>query len=402
MNMKSILLIVTLCSRLLSFGQNLVPNSGFDNFSSCPTGISEAYKLDDWFYVTHHFGTPDLYTTCGAATVTVPTNASGTQNPRSGNAYAGLVVYASIWSPNWREYLQVKLTSPLVAGESYNVSAWVNLRDDIGKTCDGFGFHLTASVLTSALTSNALSIVPSLDNTTTINNTADWVQIGGVYIASGGEEYLTIGNFRDDANTNNNGFFGHSYIFVEDVSVTAASALPIELTDFDADCQENQPTLTWTTSSEINNDYFTIERSDDAEIYESIGTVAGNGNSNIMNYYTWSDDNPLDGMVYYRLKQTDFDGASKYYGVKTVTCKPPINMGIYPNPFENKFTVELSENTIYPIKIEVIDFLGRKVYAQQVETTVTEIELNNLPLGTYFIRTVSETSQVVERIVKTT
>ena len=399
--MKSILLILTIFISLLSFGQNLVPNPGFDNFSSCPTGLNEAYKLDDWFYVTNHFGTPDLYATCGPAAVGVPASTGGTQNPRSGTAYAGFVVYASMWSPNWREYLQVKLTSPLVAGESYDISAWVNLRDDIFKTCDGFGFHFTTSILTSASTSSALSIPPSLDNTTTINSTVGWAQIGGVYIATGGEEYLTIGNFRDDANTNNNGFFGQSFIFVEDVSVTVISPLPVELNDFSVDCQENQPNLTWTTSSEINNDYFTIERSSDTENYESVGIIAGHGNSNVVNNYTWSDDNPLDGTVYYRLKQTDFNGASEYHSVKTAVCYQLNNVSIYPNPFENRFAVELSENTVYPITTEVIDYLGRKVYVQQVEKMVTEIELSNLPAGTYFIRAFNEITQVVERIVKT-
>ncbi|MDG1475829.1 MAG: T9SS type A sorting domain-containing protein [Vicingaceae bacterium] len=400
--MKSILIIAISFSSIFSFGQtNLIPNPGFDNFASCPTNIHQAYLLDDWFYVPSHFGTPDLYATCGAAVVSVPTHTTGTQNPRSGTAYAGLVVYPSSSSPNYREYLQVKLTSPLVAGESYDVSAWVNLRDNILKTCDGFGFHLTTSIISNGSTSSAFSISPSLDNTTTIDNQADWVQIGGVYIATGGEEYLTIGNFRDDANTNHNFFFGSSYIFVEDVSVALATPLPVKLTYFDANCQNDNPKLSWVTSSEINNDYFTIEKSDDAVNFEAIATVEGNGNSSIINNYTWTDDSPINGTIYYRLKQTDFNGAFEYLGIRTVTCEQATDISIYPNPFENSFTVQLSDNTTYPITIEVIDYLGRKVYEQQVETTITEIELNNLPAGTYFIRTFNETTQVVERIVKT-
>ena len=183
-------------------------------------------------------------------------------------------------------------------------------------------------------------------------------------------------------------------------SFNSATPLPVDLLSFEAECNDNNVALNWSTASEINNDYFTIERSTDAANFETVGTVNGNGNSNTMISYTWSDDSPLSGTAYYRLKQTDFNGAFEYHGVRAVTCKQINGISIYPNPFENSFTVQLSENTTYPITVEIIDYLGRNIHSQVIQSVTTKIALNELAKGTYFIKVFNETTRVVERIVK--
>ena len=188
--------------------------------------------------------------------------------------------------------------------------------------------------------------------------------------------------------------------YITVASINALTPLPVEIINFDAKCQNETPKLSWTTASEINNDYFTIERSSDAINFEAIATVNGNGNISTQLNYSWTDNNALNGTVYYRLKQTDFNGAFEYHGIRTVTCEKATEISIYPNPFESSFTVQLSENTSYPITVEVIDYLGRKVHSEIIENNATEIELNELPTGTYFVKVVNETTQTVERMVK--
>ncbi|PCI98151.1 MAG: hypothetical protein COB15_06550 [Flavobacteriales bacterium] len=179
------------------------------------------------------------------------------------------------------------------------------------------------------------------------------------------------------------------------------TVLPVELSQFDVSCQNDNTELNWSTSSEINNDYFTVERSTDAINFETIGTVNGSGNSSTMHNYFWSDDNPINGTAYYRLKQTDFNGAFEYHEVTAVKCSRGTYISIYPNPFENGFTISLSENTSYPTTVEVMDYLGRKVYTQIIENATTEIILEDkVSPGTYFVKVFNETTQVVERIVK--
>ena len=177
--------------------------------------------------------------------------------------------------------------------------------------------------------------------------------------------------------------------------------LPIELTHFDAGCQNDNPELSWSTASEINNDYFTIERSTDAINFEPVGTINGHGNSNTTLNYMWTDDNPFSGTTYYRLKQTDFNGAFEYHGVRSVSCEQTSEISIYPNPFQKSFTVQLSENTTYPITVEVIDYLGRTIHTKVIESTTSEIVLDdNISKGTYFVRVFNETTHIIERIVK--
>ncbi|MDG1475608.1 MAG: BNR-repeat neuraminidase N-terminal domain-containing protein, partial [Vicingaceae bacterium] len=93
----------------------------------------------------------------------------------------------------------------------------------------------------------------------------------------------------------------------------ALHLLPIELLSYSVACTGNTVQLDWITASELNNDYFTIERSVDAINFEAIATVDGSGNSSSIHNYSWSDDNPINGTVYYRLKQTDFNGAFEYH-----------------------------------------------------------------------------------------
>ena len=95
-------------------------------------------------------------------------------------------------------------------------------------------------------------------------------------------------------------------------------ALPIELLYFNADKYDRYNHLTWSTLSEHNNDYFSIEKTSDGFIYYDISTINGNGNSNNQLYYEYDDYDVDENINYYRLKQTDFDGKFKYSDVISV------------------------------------------------------------------------------------
>jgi len=101
-------------------------------------------------------------------------------------------------------------------------------------------------------------------------------------------------------------------------SSTPNNPLPIDLIDFKADAREKHVDLTWRTANEINNDYFTLERSQDGLSFEELAEIDGAGNSNIELSYSYQDKNPYYGVSYYRLKQTDFDGSVSYSSVERV------------------------------------------------------------------------------------
>src|SRR5262249_37584395 len=98
-----------------------------------------------------------------------------------------------------------------------------------------------------------------------------------------------------------------------------STPLPVELTEFHVYASGETNQVQWTTATEINNHYFTLERSTTLADFHSIVTVEGAGNSSIARNYAWTDDAPAAGTSYYRLVQTDFDGTEKIFGPVSVS-----------------------------------------------------------------------------------
>ncbi|NJN41966.1 MAG: T9SS type A sorting domain-containing protein [Flammeovirgaceae bacterium] len=171
------------------------------------------------------------------------------------------------------------------------------------------------------------------------------------------------------------------------------SPLPIELVEFNALVEKDKVRLNWVTSSELNNDFFTIERTQNIEDFQSILTLTGKGTTQLTSYYTAFDDRPFSGKSYYRLKQTDFDGTYSYSDVVMVEY---VDSGeqllIYPNPSVNKkFTVEV--NNLKPfeeIYIGIVDMRGTIINGS-VHTASSggfvqaEIDLEGIAAGLYFV-----------------
>jgi hypothetical protein len=101
----------------------------------------------------------------------------------------------------------------------------------------------------------------------------------------------------------------------------SANLLPVEMISFTGGCEGESTTLHWTTATEVNNDYFLLERSKDGQAFETVTTIRGNGNSSQAIDYSAVDPKPFDGITYYRIKQVDYDGHYEYFGpVKVRSC----------------------------------------------------------------------------------
>ncbi|MFO0435222.1 MAG: arabinofuranosidase catalytic domain-containing protein [Sphingobacteriaceae bacterium] len=161
-----------------------------------------------------------------------------------------------------------------------------------------------------------------------------------------------------------------------------ASPLPVELISFKAEVCENNVCLNWKTASELNNDYFSVERSGDAVNWNELKRVKGAGNSQRTLDYSTMDYEPLPGISYYRLKQTDYDRNFKYSKIESVVFANTSNVGIYPNP--NNGALNLNNCKAYD-KLTITDVLGRKVYSAEVQKDSMQLDLNMLDNGSYFI-----------------
>ena len=165
--------------------------------------------------------------------------------------------------------------------------------------------------------------------------------------------------------------------------------LPIELISFTATKNENVVDLKWVTASEINNDYFTVERSSDGINFEPILTQNGAGNSSSILNYSDVDRNPINGVSYYRLKQTDYDGKYEYSDVISISFSNENEFLIYPNPSNGNFYISNNDSNG---QLTVYDASGKIVYSKNITNTTEAIELQNVSPGLYVVEFKSSTN----------
>lgn len=177
---------------------------------------------------------------------------------------------------------------------------------------------------------------------------------------------------------------------------TAQTPLPIELIDFSAKQVDNKYVqFDWQTSSETNNDYFTIERSENGQEWIEIKDIQGAGNSSSLLRYSTVDSKPVSGISYYRLKQTDFDGQFEYSEIRSVEIKNR-EIHLYPNPTERQMVITGDKRELEGLGL--YDVLGQDVtvlikYIQRGESILI-IDLSDLSDGTYYLKTKTTTNKV--------
>ena len=226
---KFIVTVILLFICFFSKAQNLVPNNGFDTYTTCPNASSQFNLTPPWGVVNNVSGTPDYMNTCFfAGNQGVPTNFYGYQQAVSNSGYYGLITYYA--SQEIREYLTVPLSSPLVGGTTYTIGFHVSLSDNFKYATDHFGAYLSIGAITGFGNYLSLPFNPQIDNFSgnIITDTTNWTLISGTYTATGGEDYLTIGNFHNDPNTlvsnvNPSSLLDWAYYYVDEVFVISIS-----------------------------------------------------------------------------------------------------------------------------------------------------------------------------------
>ncbi|HKR07107.1 MAG TPA: T9SS type A sorting domain-containing protein [Bacteroidia bacterium] len=172
---------------------------------------------------------------------------------------------------------------------------------------------------------------------------------------------------------------------------TEDSPLPIELISFTATVIDNKEILCkWITATEINNDYFTVERSRDGNEFEEAGKMDGAGNSTSVLNYSLTDYTPYKGISYYRLKQTDFNGDYSYSQVVAVKIfEDASDILIYPNPSNGIFNI-IKNNMDVPVELFMYDMEGRLVWKNRLTDGSMQIDIRNFGKGVYNLQSAAE------------
>ncbi|MBS1617562.1 MAG: SprB repeat-containing protein, partial [Bacteroidetes bacterium] len=233
-------LLIICCFHAELRAQNLVLNPSFETTSSCPVGISQFNLATNWNSTNtgaDSCSSPDLYAGCAPAIggANSPNGLLGYQASRTGTHHAGIIlsegfVGCTHLNDNYREYIEGQTSAPLVAGQKYLVRFYVSLPEGVmwGSNSIGVYFSNTQYLHNACPSNQLIPVTPQLNMCgPAIMDTLRWIPIQWIYTAAGGEQYFTIGNFKNDNNTNYvslncNTFNPYIYYYIDDVNISIA------------------------------------------------------------------------------------------------------------------------------------------------------------------------------------
>jgi hypothetical protein len=174
------------------------------------------------------------------------------------------------------------------------------------------------------------------------------------------------------------------------VAIISANPLPVRLTSFKAQWQQDDAYLWWNVDMEDNNDRFEIERSTNGATFATVGAVVSLGNTNSPRRYEFTDQNVAGNIVYYRLKQVDKDGKFTHSAIVILKRdQPQFSISVYPNPTKGTFTLQVN-GAPGQLRYQVYNLKGQLLLANPIISTNTLISLDKWPSGTYFVAVTKE------------
>ncbi|MFH2095810.1 MAG: PKD domain-containing protein [Bacteroidota bacterium] len=258
--MKSnfLVIIAILFSFLISYSQNVIVNPGFETNTGVPTGPGQWAKATSWSNVNGFVGfswpyaSPDYLHTAGSGGAQLPASVFATVSPYSGSAIMGMCIYHAT-TADFREYIMQHLATPMVVGNTYTISFYVTNGVSNGSYggmgMDGPQVYLSVGAPTQ-VDHETIAAVPQFSPGSTFYSTS-WQLHSYTFTATQPYEYITIGNFKLDANTNPTTYASTGspsvYYFIDDVSVVPDISCP--LPDFTATspvCVGDNVTVTYT------------------------------------------------------------------------------------------------------------------------------------------------------------
>ncbi len=182
------------------------------------------------------------------------------------------------------------------------------------------------------------------------------------------------------------------------------SPLPVELLSIKGEnVNNNTNLLKWITATEINSDFFEIERSKDGESFEVIGKVDAQGQSTEEVEYAFNDKNVKGNSFYYRLRMVDLDGSYEYSSTVFIKLEKSLSLNISPNPGRDIFQITLTENSAENITYQILNLEGKLIQSDNlnVEGGIFDLNLNNLASGVYIIQVSFENGKTLsEKLIK--
>lgn len=296
-------------------------------------------------------------------------------------------------------------TFPVLTTSNTSYTVNVRTRNSTGAAATLYGyidFNRDGDFADAGERSNP-SNVPN-GTTTATPIAVNWTGLSGGSVGSSFIRFRLASNSTEASNRNGYAASGE----VEDYPFPiSASSLPVELINFTATANENYTTtLEWSTASEINNEYFEIQRRNSDNTWENLGRVTGHGFSSQLNNYNFVDKSPNIGINYYQLKQVDFDGKSEISPMVSVTFEnkkddvtKKDDVKVYPNPTSNDIYIQSAAavDTENEINVLVFNVSGEVIQSHKMQESPFRIDLSLCQSGMYFIKAGNQTYRILKQ-----
>lgn len=213
-------------------------------------------------------------------------------------------------------------------------------------------------------------------------NGSQWASVGAV---------TNTGSTTAGQSVTNNNINVSTYTAFTLASSTTNNPLPVDLVSFTASQQDDHILLSWKTSTEKNNDYFTVKKSLDGKEWRTVAQVKGSGTTQLPVSYNAKDPDPRPGLQYYLLTQTDLDGRSESFPVIALNIQKLSEgpqLTLYPNPTDDEITLRMSVPISDVYHIQITDVTGKVYRDQVIDQTHPVISTKDLPPGLYFVNVI--------------
>ena len=204
------------------FAQNLIPNYSFEDLTECPSTYGQIYYAEPWVLTAKN---PDLFNACNGDPLSfnVPVNGFGNQPAFTGDGYSGFLTIT--WYNLIYEYCSAPLTSTLVAERCYYGEMYLSLSDASKFAMDKLGMYFTNGIPVADASGHIeASPAPQVYATSIVVDKENWVKVSGVFVATGDETHVTIGNFFPETDINivyvgSSSFLSFGYYYADDISL---------------------------------------------------------------------------------------------------------------------------------------------------------------------------------------
>ncbi|MEI6816964.1 MAG: T9SS type A sorting domain-containing protein [Bacteroidota bacterium] len=311
--MKKILIVVCFLIGNEIKGQNLVMNPSFEDTVQCPNYISQISRCLYWSN-PWETANPDYFNTCdGNGLGGVPNNHFGYESAHLGDAYVGICTSKENVTThikfNYREYIEGQLLSPLIAGINYCVSFYVSAYDSVEYVSNNIGAYFSTVFIADTCNFCVMPYIPQVENpiNNNLNSRNGWTEVSGSFIATGGERYIIIGNFKDTGSTVTT-YMGWSTVYTDDVSayyIDDVSVMPCDslggINEIEPEKQilnvrPNPSNGLYTISAKYNNLICEVE------VFNSLGETVLNESLSLTNNLQIDLSNLANGVYLLKLK----------------------------------------------------------------------------------------------------